>query len=85
MSDQPRLGAALIFGATAEHAVHVHTDPDGIAAIWVRLDELNGTGKQHVPVVAVFGMEGPVAATDRYEIPADAVEDLVAFALGLNR
>lgn len=84
---EPRLGAALTFGADAAHCVHVHTGPAGIAAIRARLDTLDTSPRADtVPVVAVLGEIG-VDLADRYEvdIPAAAVDDLAAFALGLNR
>lgn len=91
MADQtptPRLGAALIIGADAAICVHVHTDRDGIAAISARLHELDAApgAASTVPVVSVVGTLGEgVAAIDEFAISPDAVDDLAAMALGVNR
>jgi hypothetical protein len=84
---EPRLGAALIFGADANHCVHVHTGPDGITAIRARLDGLHTSGVNLVAVVAVLGTTSPRSDADRdfFWIPASAVEDVVHLAMEVNQ
>lgn len=85
---RPRLGAAIIFGGDAARCVHVHTGPDGIAAIDALLRALcdQEDGTETVSVIAVLGSSrSAVADFDEFDIPAAAVEDVVALALGLNR
>lgn len=86
----PRLGAALIIGATAERCVYVHTDPAGIAAIWEKLRTLNAAALRQgdgVPVVVVLGaVFGRDAIVDEcHTIPAGAADELAAAALEVNR
>ena len=85
----PRLGAALIFGADACRAVHVHTNSDGVAAIENRLRELDAAAYDgNLPTTAVIAVLGSsrsaIADWDEFDVPRDAVDALAAFALGLN-
>ncbi|MFB4306945.1 hypothetical protein [Actinomadura sp. GTD37] len=87
-----RLGAALVFGGTAGRCVHVHTGPAGIAVIRDRLVELHDADDADdadVTVVSVLGVAWDrgvgLADVDEWAIPADAVEDLVVLAMGLNQ
>ena len=84
----PRLGAALTIGADAAICVHVHTGPDGIAAIWDKLtglEEAARAGGATLPVVAVLGeTPGDAAGLHEFTIPAGAVDELAAAALAVN-
>lgn len=83
---EPRLGVALTFGHTAEHAVHVRTDPAGVAEITARLTAVSGTGDGvQVGVVAVTGRPAGDARVRRYTIPAAEIDGLAELALELDR
>lgn len=83
---EPRLGAALTFGADAAHCVHVHTGPAGIAAILQKLHTLSEKTDDVVPVIAVLGSSrSELADWDEFDIPAGEVDGLAAMVLALNQ
>lgn len=82
----PRLGVALAFGGDARHAVHVRTDPAGVAEITAHLTAVSGTGDGvQVGVVAVTGRAAGDATIRRYTVPAAAIDGLAELALELDR